>query len=185
MRSNIGLVVAAAVAWFGYQWYQDRENQEAVRQAAVQAEAAARQAAEKAKEAAGEAQRAAGAAVQAAGDAAQSAVALVVGGVDLSGEVKSLVEQAGTALGGITDQASAQAALPSLDALKGKVDGLTAQVDQLPAEGRKLLASVVATALPPLKELAAKAGTVQGAEAIKPALDAVIAKLEAWANAPA
>jgi hypothetical protein len=44
---------------------------------------------------------------------------------------------------------------------------------------------VVATALPPLKELAAKAGTVQGAEAIKPALDAVIAKLEAWANAPA
>ena len=185
MRSIIGLVVAAAIAWFGYQWYQDRENQEAVRQAAVQAEAAARQAAEKAKEAAGEARQAAGAAVLAAKDAAQSTAALVVGGVDLGGEVKGLIEQAGTALGGVTDRASAQAALPSLDALKGKVDGLTAQVDQLPAEGRKLLAGVVATALPPLKELAAKAGTVQGAGAIRPALDAVIAGLEAWAKAPA
>jgi hypothetical protein len=36
-----------------------------------------------------------------------------------------------------------------------------------------------------LKELAAKAGTVQGAEAVKPALDAVIVKLEAWAKTPA
>jgi hypothetical protein len=185
MRSILGLVVVAAVAWFGYQWYQDRENQETLRQAAEQAETAARQAAEKAKEAAGEAQRAAGAAVQAAGDAAQSAAALVVGGVDLGGEVKSLVEQAGTAFGGITDQASAQAALPSLDALKAKVDGLTAQVDQLPAEGRRLFAGVVSAALPSLKELAAKAGTVQGAEAVKPALDAVIVKLEAWAKTPA
>jgi hypothetical protein len=185
MRSILGLVVVAAIAWFGYQWYQDRENQETLRQAAEQAETAARQAAEKAKEAAGEARQAAGAAVQAAGDAAQSAAALVVGGVDLGGEVKSLIEQAGAALGGVTDGASAQAALPSLGALQGKVDGLTAQVDQLPAEGRKLLAGVVATALPPLKELAAKAGTVQGAEAVKPALGAVIAKLDAWAKTPA
>jgi hypothetical protein len=185
VRSILGLVVAAAVAWFGYQWYQDRENQETLRRAAEQAETAARQAAEKAKEAAGEAQRVAGAAVQAAGEAVQSTAALVVGGVDLGAEVKRLIEQAGAALDGVTDRASAEAALPSLDALKGKVEGFTAQVDQLPAEGRRLLAGVVATALPPLKELAARAGTVQGAEAIKPALDAVIARLEAWANAPA
>ena len=71
-----------------------------------------------------------------------------------------------------------------MDELKGKVDGLAAQVDQLPAEGKKLLAGMVSAALPPLKELAAKASSIQGGETIKPALDAVITKLEGWANAP-
>ena len=47
---------------------------------------------------------------------------------------------------------------PSLDELKGKVEGMTAQVDQLPAEGKKMLAGLVSTALPSLKELVAKVG---------------------------
>ena len=81
----------------------------------------------------------------------------------------------------ITDRASAQAALPGLDRLKDRA-GVAVQVEQLPAEGKKLLASVVNTALPPLKELAAKAGSIQGADAIKPSIDAMLAKLEAWAN---
>jgi hypothetical protein len=80
MRAIIGIVFAAAVAWFGYQWYQDQENQAAVQRAAEQAEAAAKQAAEQAKAAAGEAQEAADAAVQATGEAVQSTAALVVGG---------------------------------------------------------------------------------------------------------
>ena len=96
-----------------------------------------------------------------------------------------MIEKATASLGSITDQASAQAALPSLEELKGKVDGVAAQVDQLPAEGKKLLAALVSAALPPLKELAAKAGSIQGAEAVKPAVDGILAKLEAWANAPA
>jgi Tfp pilus assembly protein PilE len=196
MRILIAVAVLAVVAFFGYRMYQDKATQEVVQQAAQQAtqqaEQAAAQAADAAKQAAGAAQQAAGAAVQAAGDAAQAAgdaasqaAALVVGGVDLGAELKGTIDKVAGTLGGITDQASAQAALPSLDELKGKVDGLTAQVDQLPVEGRKLLASLVSTALPPLKELVAKVGAVQGAEAIKPALDAVIAKLETWANAPA
>jgi phage shock protein A len=96
-----------------------------------------------------------------------------------------MLDQVSTTLGGITDQASAQSAMASLDELKGKVEGMTAQVDQLPAEGRKALASLVSAALPPLKELVAKVGTVSGAESVKPALDGMIARLEAWANAPA
>ena len=130
-------------------------------------------------------QQAAGTAVQAAGDAAQQVAGLVVGGVDVGAEVKSMIEKATASLGSITDQASAQAALPSLEELKGKVDGVTAQVDQLPAEGKKLLATLVSAALPPLKELAAKTSSIQGAEAVKPAMDGILAKLEAWANAPA
>ena len=188
MRILIGLVVLAVVGFFGYRMYQDKATQDAVQQAAQQAtqqaEAAAKQAADAAAAAADQAKQAAGQAVQAAGDAAQQAASLVVGGVDVGAQLTGLIESATTTLDKVTDQASAQAALPSLDELKGKVDGLTAQVDQLPAEGRKLLASMVGTALPPLKELVARAGSIQGAEAIKPALDAVIAKLEGWANAP-
>jgi type II secretory pathway component PulL len=189
MRIVIGLVVLAVVGFFGYRMYQDKATQDAVQQAArqatQQAQQAATQAADAAKQAAGAAQEAAGAAAEVAGDVANQATALVVGGVDVGNELKGLIEKASGTLGGITDQASAQAALPSLDELKGKVDGLTAQVDQLPTEGKKLLASLVGAALPPLKELVVKVGTIQGADAVKPALDAMVAKLETWANAPA
>ena len=47
---------------------------------------------------------------------------------------------------------------PSLDEAKGKVEGMTAQVEQLPVEGKKVLAGMVSAALPPLKELVAKVG---------------------------
>jgi hypothetical protein len=185
MRMLIGLVVLAAVAFFGYRMYQDKATQDAVQQAAEQATQAATQAADAAKDAAGAAQEAAGAAVQAAGDAASQAASLVVGGVDLGAELKGMLDKVSTTLGGITDQASADAAVASLDEIKGKVEGMTAQVDQLPAEGKKMLASLVSTALPSLKELVAKVGTISGTESIKPALDAMLAKLETWANAPA
>jgi hypothetical protein len=185
MRMLIGLVVLAVVAFFGYRMYQDKATQDAATQATQQAEQAATAAADAAKTAAGAAQDAAGAAVKAAGDAASQAASLVVGGVDLGGELKGMLEKVSTTLGGITDKASADAALPSLDELKGKVEGMTAQVDQLPAEGKKMLAGLVSAALPSLKELVAKVGSVAGAESIKPALDAMVAKLETWAQAPA
>ena len=189
MRILIGLVVLAVVAFFGYRMFQDKATQDAVQQAATQATQqagqAATQAADAAKQAAGAAQEAAGAAVQAAGDAAGQATALVVGGVDVGAELKGMLDKVSTTLGGITDKASADAAMAGLDEAKGKVEGMTAQVEQLPVEGRKVLAGLVSAALPPLKELVAKVGNVPGAESIKPALDAMLAKLEAWAQAPA
>lgn len=198
MRILIAAVVVAVIAFFGFRMYQDKAAQEAIQQAAQQAaqqaetaakaaaqqaEAAAKQAAETAKQAASQAQQAAGAAVEAAGDAANQVAALTVGGVDVGAEIKAMVEKTTATLGGITDQASAQAAVPSLDELKAKVDSIAAQVDQLPAEGKEVLAGVVSTALPPLKELAAKSSSIQGADTIKPTVDAILAKLEAWANA--
>ena len=189
MRMLIGLVVLAVVAFFGYRMYQDKATQDAAQQAAQQAtqqaEQAATQAADAAKAAAGAATEAAGAAVQAAGDAANQAASLVVGGVDLGAELKGMLDKVSTTLGGITDKASADAAMASLDEVKGKVEGMTAQVEQLPAEGKKMLAGLVSTALPSLKELVAKVGGISGAESIKPALDAMLVKLEAWAKAPA
>lgn len=188
MRILIGVVVVAVVAFFGYRMFQDKATQEAVQEAATQAtqqaEQAATQAADAAKQAAGAAQEAAGAAVQAASDAANQTASLVVGGVDLGAELKGMMEKVSTTLGGITDKASADAAMVNLDELKGKVEGMTAQVDQLPAAGKTALAGMVNASLPALKELVAKVGGISGAESIKPALDAMVAKLETWANAP-
>jgi uncharacterized phage infection (PIP) family protein YhgE len=185
MRVLLIAIVVAVIAFFGYRMYQDQITQQAVEQAAETASQAATQAADAAKQAASAAQEAASQAVQAAGDAASQAASLVVGGVDLGAELKGMLDKVSTTLGGITDKATADAAVANLDELKGKVDGMTAQVDQLPAEGRKALAGLVSAALPSLKELVAKVGTISGAEAIKPALDTMIGKLEAWAQAPA
>lgn len=210
MRWLLGIIVVLVLAFVGYRFLQTEQGQQAVNQAVEQAQTAAQQAqkaagqaveaaseaaqdatraAQQAADAAGQAASAAGEAAQqaaaAAGQAAQDTAALAVGGVDVGAEIKGLVEQASTALGGITDAASAEAALPTLQDLQGKIDGLTAQVDQLPAEGRKLLAALVSTALPTLKQLAGTVTSVEGAAAIKPAVDGMIRKLEAWAQAPA
>lgn len=172
MRLLIGLAIVAAVAIFGHRLFQ--EGQEAFRQAANQATEAARQATEAARQAA-----------DAARDAVQDTAGLVVGGVNVGAELKSLVEQASTTMGNVTDKASAKAALPSLEEVKTRLDGMTAEVEQLPAEGRRLLAGAVSTALPSLKALAERITSVEGGEAIKPTLDAMIGRLESWANAPA
>ena len=185
MRVLLIAIVVAVIAFFGYRMFQDQTTQQAVEQAAETASKAATQAADAAKQAAGAAQEAAGQAMQAAGNAASQAASLVVGGVALGAELKGMLDKVSTTLGGITDKATADAAVANLGELKGKVDGMTAQVDQLPAEGKKALAGLVSAALPPLKELVAKVGAISGAESIKPALDAMIGKLETWAQAPA
>lgn len=156
MRALVGIVVVASIAFVAYRLLQSEQGRQAVQQAAQQATRAAQRAAD-----------------------------LAVDGVDVGGELNGLVGKASAALGGITDQASAQAALPGLQEVKGKLDGLTARIDELPAEGRRLLATAVGAALPGLKALAAKVGSVPGAEPIGPTLDAVLAKLEGWAKAPA
>ena len=181
MRLLMGLVIVAAIAFFGYRMLQTEQGQQAMQQAADQAG----QAAQQAKEAAKQATAAAGDAVKAASDAVQATTATVAGGVDVGAQLKELLAQTSTTLAGIRDQASAEAALPSLQDVQAKLDGMTARVEQLPAEGRGMLAGAVNAALPGLKELAAKTETMPGGATIKPTLDAMLGRLEAWAKAPA
>ena len=63
--------------------------------------------------------------------------------------------------------------------------GLAGTVEQLPAAGRAQLARAVNAALPSLKDLSARMGTTEGGQTLKPTLDAIIARLEGWAKAPA
>lgn len=174
MRALIGIVVLAALAYFGFRLLQSEEAQQALQETTQQASSTVQSAAQ-----------AAGEAVRAAGQAAQETANLVIGGVDVGAELKGLVEKASASLDSVTDQASAQAARPNLEEVQRQLDGLGAKVEQLPAEGRRLLASAVNAALPGLKEVANRVGSIQGAEGIKPTLDAMVAKLESWAKAPA
>jgi predicted negative regulator of RcsB-dependent stress response len=167
---------------------------EAVEQAAEQATGTAEQAADEAAEtvegaadqAAESTEQAADTAEQAAQSAGDATAALTVEGVDLGKEVGTTVSDAMSALGGITDKASAEAALPSLQGVEGKLDELGGKIAQLPENAKESLASLLDDMLPELQDLVNKVEGIEGAgEVVKPTLDSIMAKLDDWAKQPA
>ena len=106
---------------------------------------------------------------------------LLVGGVDLGAQVSGALDQITGAFAGITDAASAQAALPDLTAARDTLAGLEPQVTALPEAGKSALKSLIAAELPAIETSAnsllantAVAGTV------KPVVDDIIARLKAY-----
>jgi hypothetical protein len=166
------------------------EATEAVEGAADQAADTAEQAAGSAEQEAESAEQAAGQAADRAEQAAQSAeeatAALTVEGVDLGKEVGTSVSDSVSALEGITDKASAEAALPDLKAVQTKLDGLSGKVEQLPQDAKKSLASLLGDSLPELRDLVTKVEGIEGVgPVVKPTLDGIMTKLDAWAEQPA
>jgi hypothetical protein len=107
---------------------------------------------------------------------------LQVGDVNLGQEVTSVFENATTALNGVTDAASAEAALPRLTEIDDRLGELGGLAGQLPAEGKTALAALINGALPDLEALIAKVSEIPGVGAvIKPTADALVAKLRAMA----
>jgi hypothetical protein len=107
---------------------------------------------------------------------------LMVGDVNVGQEATSLFERATTALNGVTDAASAEAALPQLTEINAGLDKLDGLVGQLPAAGKSALAALINGALPDLEALIAKVSDIPGVgEVIKSAADAMVAKLKAMA----
>ena len=107
---------------------------------------------------------------------------LVVGDVNLGQEVTGVFESATAALNDVTDAASAEAALPRLTEIDANLDRLGGLVGQLPAEGKSALAALINGALPELEALIARVSEIPGVGAvIKPAADALVAKLKAMA----
>lgn len=215
MGRLIGIVIVVLLIVAGIWWYQSG-GQQKVEEVAQQASEVAGQAAQQVTETAGkiaeqanqtagqlaeqtgeatqQATQAAGEAAQQAGQAASDAAqqvsdaaqALVVGGVDLGKQLGEVVDGLKTSLGGITDAASAQAQLPTLQQLQAKLDGMTATVEGLPAEGKSALATLVSASLPTLRTTAEQIAALEGVgPVVKPVLDAIIAKLDAWSKAPA
>lgn len=170
------------------------EAAEAVEGATDQAADAAEQAAESTEQATESTEQAVDEAADTAQQAAESATesaeqsmaALTVDGVNLGEEIGTTVSDATSALEGITDKASAEAALPSLQGVESKLDELSSKVEQLPQQAKEALASLLDDSLPELKELASKVEGIEGVgEVVKPTLDGIMAKLDAWAQQPA
>jgi hypothetical protein len=103
---------------------------------------------------------------------------LTVGGLDIRKEVTDSITNLRTALGGITDAASARAALPKLQEVTDRIDKVDGLLGQLSPEQRKVLAGMVNPLMPSLNQLFDKVLAIPGvAELLKPTIDALRAKL--------
>jgi hypothetical protein len=85
-------------------------------------------------------------------------------------------------LGGVTDAASAQAALPRLREAAAQIDRVNGLTSQLSAEQRRVFAGLVSPLLPALNQLIDRVLAIPGvAEVLKPTLDTIRARLTAFA----
>jgi Bacterial protein of unknown function (DUF937) len=103
---------------------------------------------------------------------------LMVGGVDVSKQITDSVANLRTTLGGVTDAASAQAALPKLRDITTQIDQVDGLIGQMTPEQRKLLAGIVSPLMPTLNQLVDKVLAIPGVgDVLKPTIDLLKAKL--------
>jgi hypothetical protein len=103
---------------------------------------------------------------------------------ELSGDLASSVDAVRTTLQGITDPASARAALPKLQQATEQLDRINSLAAHLPPKSRKELASLVEASMPALSRLCDRAlSNPQIAGLAKPTIDALRAKLKSLAQA--
>jgi len=109
---------------------------------------------------------------------------LTVGGVDLAKQVNASVGDLSAALTGITDAASAQAAVPKIQEATAELNKLNALAAQLPPDSRRALAGVVAAATPAIYRLCDKVVAMPGVGAVaKPSIDEVRTLLDTLTRA--
>jgi len=102
----------------------------------------------------------------------------------LTGQLTNQVDGMRTALQGITDSATAQAALPKLQQMSSELDKLSNAAMQLSPDARKTIATQISTAMPAFNQLCDKVLAIPGVAPIaKPVIDAVLSKLDNLARA--
>lgn len=155
------LIILAGLAWYAF----DRRGQETV--AEVQAPAQTRPSS-----------------VQpATGTVGMAPAALTVDGVNLANQLNSSINTLKSALPGMTDAATAQAALPKINAAIAQLNDLTARVEKLPPDGRSAFAKMIVLVTPTVKEMCDKVMATPGVGPIaKPAIDDLQAKMDSLAR---
>jgi len=114
-------------------------------------------------------------AVQQGSTALQS---LTVGGVDLGKQVTDSIGTLRSSLAGISDPASAQAALPRLQAATAQIDKVGGLIGQMSDTQRRALAAMVLPVMPTLNSLFDRVLSIPGvADVIKPTIDTLKTKL--------
>jgi hypothetical protein len=102
----------------------------------------------------------------------------VVGGVDVGKQLNDSLTVLRTSLQGVTDEASAKAALPKLQDVKTEVDKEINLVGQLSPEQRKIIVGLVGPATATVNQLFDKVLAIPGVgEVLKPTIDALKANL--------
>jgi hypothetical protein len=104
------------------------------------------------------------------------------GGYDVaqvSNDLKSVFTSVTDTLGEIKDPATAEAALPKLKELSGKVDGIKSAFDAMPASGKAAIANIAQGHLGTIKDLVNKVNEHAGPakEKISPILNGIVEKL--------
>jgi hypothetical protein len=103
---------------------------------------------------------------------------VVVGGVDVGNQLNDTLTALRNSLQGVTDQASAKAAVPKLQDIKMEIDKVTSLVGQLSPEQRKTIVGLVGPAMTALSQLFDKVLAIPGVgEVLKPTIDALKANL--------
>jgi hypothetical protein len=99
---------------------------------------------------------------------------------DLTTELTTSVRNVRSALQNMTDPISAQAALPKLAQATAQFENINTAASQLPPNARREISSYIERSMPGLNQLCDKVlETPQTAELVKPAINALRAKLEA------
>jgi hypothetical protein len=108
---------------------------------------------------------------------ATTAIATVAG-IDVGKQVTDSITDLRTTLAGITDAATAHAALPKLQQMGAQLDKVNDMAGQLSAEQRKLVSGLVTPAMPSLNQLIDKLLAIPGvSDELKPVLQTLRTKL--------
>jgi hypothetical protein len=103
---------------------------------------------------------------------------VVVGGVDIGKQVGDSLAELRTSLQGITDTASANAALPKLRADAAQIDKVNTVVGQLSADQRRFVGGLIESPMRTINQLFDKVLAIPGAgEVLKPTIDNLKTKL--------
>ncbi|MGJ4940563.1 DUF937 domain-containing protein [Bradyrhizobium sp. HKCCYLS1011] len=105
-----------------------------------------------------------------------------VDGVNLASQVNSSLGTLKAALPTITDDASAQAALPKVNDAISQLDGITARAAKLSPDARSALAKQIIAATPAINQMCDKVLATPAGAVAKPAIDNLRAKLDELAK---
>ncbi|MEI2299187.1 DUF937 domain-containing protein [Ensifer sp. MJa1] len=113
-------------------------------------------------------------------EAGTAGPSLTVGGVDIGKQVNDSMASLQTTLNGITDAASATAALPKLEEVASGLDKVSGAAGQMSAEQKAALSALVGPMMSQLNGLFDKVLAIPGvSDILKPAIDTLKAKLAA------
>jgi hypothetical protein len=109
---------------------------------------------------------------------------LTIGGVNLANKVNSSVGTLRSVLPGITDAASAQAALPKVREATAQLNEVSNLAAKLSPEGRSALAKLIAAAMPAINQMCDKVlATPAVGDIAKPTIDELRGRLETLSRA--